>query len=736
MKKGAAGAMVLLLVVRLMEASRMGAPLSREADAAVAEEALLSVAGVFVATSGAGAAARAPAAPGRRLTLFYNSSVAPELLIRVVLAGSVCALASGDHRGDGAAWQIRLLVDGVEVESVCEEVCECRFREAVSAGPHTLTARVVDALSFVVSQRQVLLRLVREGAQYAAGLRSADFVPDQASRASALIREYVELHRRIVDPADTGVAKRFLIVRSSHGLSNTQIEEVTGLLLAMATRRALILDFSNDTYTGQRPVMEYSWPLDIWMDAMSDVVPEGSEVEDLPRIPLEEYGKYGELLACADWNASLPGPLYLANTLFGYPTAYLNSHHAGWIQANFGEYVFPLLHNFLHIPSPAVAAIAAPNIHVMRSASCSVGLQIRWHHLRAYLDAWGFNHPQRTVGKFVACAASLCPLDEATVLFVATDFKFIRDVVRELLLSHMQRTHVDSARNLARSCGADGLQACDTWQSSTASNGVAARAVDGVRSGVWSDESCTHTWDDLSGVGSRDPTWMVDLLRSQEVVAVRLWQRADCCPERLHGISIYVGDEPSAFDNSLCAAGVDVRAADSAIVWCGDGGDRAETSPKGRYVFVVLPGDGKILTICEAEVYGRSSLSDSVAAGRIPRVQFLEPDDEVVTGERVMDAGDHETALADQLVLSQTDYIVTTRESTMGFVAHASVYKPFFQVSPYEETCRLVQPSQAGLVQDAARIHDEWPWSQHKYKKLSCAHNVSGGRERDVLLPV
>jgi hypothetical protein len=56
---------------------------------------------------------------------------------------------------------------------------------------------------------------------------------------------------------DTGVAKRFLVVRSSHGLSNTQIEEITGLLVAIVTRRALILDFSNDTYTGQRPVMEY-----------------------------------------------------------------------------------------------------------------------------------------------------------------------------------------------------------------------------------------------------------------------------------------------------------------------------------------------------------------------------------------------------------------------------------------------------------------------------------------------
>ena len=32
-----------------------------------------------------------------------------------------------------------------------------------------------------------------------------------------------------------------------------------------------------------------------------------------------------------------------------------------------------------------------------------------------------------------------------------------------------------------------------------------------------------------------------------------------------------------------------------------------------------------------------------------------------------------------------------------------------FQVSPYEETCQLIAHSQTGLVQHAARIHDEWP---------------------------
>lgn len=45
--------------------------------------------------------------------------------------------------------------------------------------------------------------------------------------------------------------------------------QVTGLLMAMVTDRALILDFSNDTYTGPRPVMEYDWPLNVLVDGMA-----------------------------------------------------------------------------------------------------------------------------------------------------------------------------------------------------------------------------------------------------------------------------------------------------------------------------------------------------------------------------------------------------------------------------------------------------------------------------------
>ncbi len=132
--------------------------------------------------------------------------------------------------------------------------------------------------------------------------------------------------------------------------------------------------------------------------------------------------------------------------------------------------------------------------------------------------------------------------------------------------------------------------------------------------------------------------------------AVRLWNRADCCAERLQGVDIYVGNQTTPFrDASVCASNVHVRGGDSEIVWCGQGGGGGGGGGLvGRYVFVVLPGEAKILTICEAEVYGTQASGDSEFVEReslaqgpekekekrdeLPHVKFLEPDEEVVTG--------------------------------------------------------------------------------------------------------
>ena len=64
-------------------------------------------------------------------------------------------------------------------------------------------------------------------------------------------------------------------------------------------------------------------------------------------------------------------------------------------------------------------------------------------------------------------------------------------------------------------------------QSSTALGGAAARANDGNTDGNWTDGSVTHTNTDT------DPYWEIDLGATHYVDEIRIYNRTDCCQERL-----------------------------------------------------------------------------------------------------------------------------------------------------------------------------------------------------------
>ncbi|KAM8868908.1 uncharacterized protein AB9W97_016516 [Spinachia spinachia] len=123
--------------------------------------------------------------------------------------------------------------------------------------------------------------------------------------------------------------------------------------------------------------------------------------------------------------------------------------------------------------------------------------------------------------------------------------------------------------------------------------GSAYNAIDGNRNSFWPAGSCTHTKE------NNDPWWRVDLLHPHTVTSIAITNRGDCCRERLNGAKVHVG-------NSLKnqgAANPIVGTIDRT-----DQGDRITLTVtghvEGRYVTVVLPGSGKILTLCEVEVYG------------------------------------------------------------------------------------------------------------------------------------
>lgn len=70
-------------------------------------------------------------------------------------------------------------------------------------------------------------------------------------------------------------------------------------------------------------------------------------------------------------------------------------------------------------------------------------------------------------------------------------------------------------------------------QSSTTFGGDAARAVDGNRDGIFATGSVTHTADEV------DPYWEIDLGAAYRISEVRVFNRTDCCQERLRNFAVF-----------------------------------------------------------------------------------------------------------------------------------------------------------------------------------------------------
>ncbi|XP_042561138.1 fucolectin-6-like [Clupea harengus] len=126
-----------------------------------------------------------------------------------------------------------------------------------------------------------------------------------------------------------------------------------------------------------------------------------------------------------------------------------------------------------------------------------------------------------------------------------------------------------------------------------AGEGHAQNAIDGNRDPHYHHGSCTATDTQTN------PWWRVDLLRQYTITSVVITNRGDCCSERMNGAEIHIGS--SLLDNgngNPLAEVISSIPAGKTHTFSWDKG------LEGRYVNVVLPGNNKILTLCEVEVYG------------------------------------------------------------------------------------------------------------------------------------
>ncbi|CAH1775088.1 unnamed protein product [Owenia fusiformis] len=123
--------------------------------------------------------------------------------------------------------------------------------------------------------------------------------------------------------------------------------------------------------------------------------------------------------------------------------------------------------------------------------------------------------------------------------------------------------------------------------------GPAGLAVDGNTDPDFNQGSCTHTSDT-----GEDPWWMVDLEQKFIISRVEIYNRGDCCGNRLKNFEIRVGNSTDIATNSICATHDDeVPKGGKEILTCG-------TPIYGRYVSIQKKIKG-VLTLCEVKVFGQ-----------------------------------------------------------------------------------------------------------------------------------
>ncbi len=134
-----------------------------------------------------------------------------------------------------------------------------------------------------------------------------------------------------------------------------------------------------------------------------------------------------------------------------------------------------------------------------------------------------------------------------------------------------------------------------TTQSSTSHSGVSSRAVDGNTSGIWSGNSVTHT--DVT----TQPWWQIDLGENSPIAEIVLWNRTNCCSDRLSDVHIFISDVPFTGDS---VADSQNQAGATELFIAGAVGESAtlDVDGSGRYVRVQLAGTNP-LSLAEVQIF-------------------------------------------------------------------------------------------------------------------------------------
>ncbi|PIX09037.1 MAG: hypothetical protein COZ75_08985, partial [Flavobacteriaceae bacterium CG_4_8_14_3_um_filter_34_10] len=160
-------------------------------------------------------------------------------------------------------------------------------------------------------------------------------------------------------------------------------------------------------------------------------------------------------------------------------------------------------------------------------------------------------------------------------------------------------------------------------QKNTFEAGHANRAVDGNKDGHWHRRSVTHTH------GTDSPWWEVDLLDVYDISSISIYNRTDCCPDRLNNFTIMVSNQP--FQGNY---GGEVFNADKSSF---TNSKTFTNNKRGQYVRIFIEGNG-ILSLAEVVINGTK-----VDPNRATR-----PNENLALGKRARQSSAHDFATANR----------------------------------------------------------------------------------------
>ncbi len=141
-------------------------------------------------------------------------------------------------------------------------------------------------------------------------------------------------------------------------------------------------------------------------------------------------------------------------------------------------------------------------------------------------------------------------------------------------------------------------------QSTTNHGGVASRAVDGNTNGNYNNASVTHTTNSIN------PWWRVDLGQSFDLDSIRVFNRTNCCTDRLAAAKVFAGtidsNDPADYTELGTLADLESQLLDNLTV-------------EAQYIMVYHTSTtAKILSIAELQAYGDTAVAPTAIFAATP----------------------------------------------------------------------------------------------------------------------